>query len=67
MRLLRKTRKQKKLKKKYPKLKQKIKVGDFVEIFNNDLTIDKFAKISDTIPYRIITSTSQRFEKIYLK
>ena len=49
------------------KIKKKIKVGDFVDIFNNDLTIDKFAKISDTIPYRIITSTSQRFEKIYLE
>ena len=35
-------------------------------IIANDLTIDKFAKISDTIPYRIITSTSQRFKKTYI-
>ena len=48
------------------KIRKKIKVGDFVEVFNSDLTIDKFAKISDTIPYRIITSTSQRFKKTYI-
>ena len=49
------------------KVKNQIKTGDFVDIYNNNLTIDDFAKLSDTIPYRVITSTSQRYRKFYIR
>ena len=46
------------------KVKNKIKLGDFVELYNKKFTIDKFADLTGTIPYRVITCISDRFLKI---
>ncbi len=48
------------------KVKNKIKLGDFVELYNKKFTIDKFADLTGTIPYRVITCISDRFSKNYL-
>ena len=48
------------------KFKNKIKVGDMIDIYNSDYTIDDFAKQAGTIPYRIITCMSQRYNKKYI-
>jgi len=48
------------------KFKNKIKVGDMIDIYNSDYTIDDFAKQTGTIPYRIITCMSQRYDKKYI-
>ena len=47
------------------KLKNKIKEGDFVSIYDNKFTIDKFANLTGTIPYRIITCISKRYLRNY--
>jgi alanine racemase len=47
-------------------VKNKIKVGDYLEVFGKNITLDDFAKISDTSPYDIITSISDRCEKVYV-
>jgi alanine racemase len=49
------------------KFKNKIKVGDYIDIYNKHYTIDDFAKQSGTIPYRIITCMSSRYDKKYIK
>jgi alanine racemase len=48
------------------KFKNKVKVGDMIDIYNSDYTIDDFAKQTGTIPYRIITCMSQRYDKKYI-
>ena len=48
------------------KFKNKIKVGDYIDIYNKNYTIDDFAKQSGTIPYRIITCMSSRYDKKYI-
>ena len=48
------------------KVKNKIKIGDFVYLYNDLFTIDDFAKLTGTIPYRIITCISKRYIKNYL-
>ena len=48
------------------KVKSKIKIGDHLEIFGRNLNLDQFAKISNTSPYDIITSVSERCERVYL-
>jgi alanine racemase len=48
------------------KVKNKIKIGDYLEVFGNNISLDDFAKISDTSPYDIITSISDRCEKVYV-
>ena len=47
------------------KLKNKIKEGDFVSIYDNNFTIDNFANLTGTIPYRIITCISKRYLRHY--
>ena len=47
------------------KLKNKIKEGDFVSIDDNYFTIDNFANLTGTIPYRIITCISKRYLRHY--
>ena len=47
------------------KLKNKIKEGDFVSIYDDKFTIDNFANLTGTIPYRIITCISKRYLKNY--
>ena len=47
------------------KLKNKIKEGDFVSIYDKKFTIDKFANLTGTIPYRIITCISKRYLRNY--
>ena len=48
------------------KFRTKIKVGDMIDIYNSNYTIDDFAKQTKTIPYRIITCMSQRYDKKYI-
>ena len=48
------------------KVKNKIKIGDYLEVFGNNISLDDFARISDTSPYDIITSISDRCEKVYV-
>ena len=48
------------------KVKNKIKIGDHLEVFGKNLNLDQFAKISNTSPYDIITSVSERCERVYL-
>ena len=48
------------------KFKNQIKVGDYIDIYNKYYTIDDFAKQSGTIPYRIITCMSSRYDKKYI-
>jgi len=48
------------------KVRNRIKIGDHLEVFGKNLNLDKFAKISDTSPYDIITSVSERCERVYV-
>ena len=48
------------------KVKNIIKIGDYLEVFGKNLNLDSFAKVSDTSPYDIITSVSERCERIYI-
>jgi alanine racemase len=48
------------------KVKNKIKIGDFVKVYDENFTIDNFATLSETIPYRVITCISQRYHKKYI-
>ena len=41
------------------------KEGDEVTIFGNDLPIQQVAKWIDTIPYEILTSTSERVKRVF--
>lgn len=49
------------------KVKNIIKIGDYLEVFGKNISLDDFARISDTSPYDIITSISDRCEKVYVK
>ena len=46
---------------------EKIKEGDPVEIFGNNLPVQDFATMSGTIPYEIFTSISQRVKRVYVE
>ena len=48
------------------KVRNKIKIGDHLEIFGKNLNLDGFARVSDTSPYDIITSVSERCERLYI-
>ena len=39
--------------------------GDEVEIFGREIAIEDFAKMSNTIPYEVMTSIGQRVRRIY--
>lgn len=41
------------------------KEGDEVEIFGNNLSVNKLAEWTETIPYEILTSVSTRIKRIY--
>jgi len=48
------------------KVKNIIKIGDYLEVFGKNLNLDSFAKLSDTSSYDIITSVSERCERVYI-
>jgi alanine racemase len=48
------------------RVKNKIKIGDHLEVFGKNLNLDGFAKVSETSPYDIITSVSERCERVYI-
>ena len=48
------------------KVKNRIKIGDYLEVFGKNLNLDGFARVSQTSPYDIITSVSERCERVYL-
>lgn len=41
------------------------KVGDSVEIFGPEMSIQRLADVLDTIPYEVITSVSPRVKRVY--
>lgn len=43
------------------------KVGDTVEIFGNNASLQRLADAGDTIPYEILTSVSPRVKRLYVK
>ena len=43
-----------------------IKIQKDLEVFGKNLNLDSFAKVSDTSPYDIITSVSERCERVYI-
>lgn len=48
------------------RFKNRIQIGDYIDIYNKYYTIDDFAKQTGTIPYRIITCMSSRYDKKYI-
>ena len=43
------------------------KDGDKVIIFNENPSLEEFAKYCKTIPYEVLTSISRRVKRIYIK
>lgn len=43
-----------------------VKVGDEVEIIGQNCSLNDFAALCNTIPYEVMTSISQRVQKIYI-
>ncbi len=41
--------------------------GDDVEIFGDQITLNDFASMCQTIPYEVLTSISQRVKRVYLQ
>lgn len=41
------------------------KVGDEVIVFGKDIPVEELAALTDTIPYEILTSVSQRVKRVY--
>ena len=44
----------------------KLRTGDWVEIFGNSVTIEKFASFCDTISYEIASKIGSRVKKVYI-
>ncbi len=45
---------------------QDVQVGDPVEVFGENIRIEKLAECAKTIPYEILTNISQRVKKVYV-
>ena len=43
------------------------KVGDSVEIFGANMSVQRLADVLDTIPYEIVTSVSPRVKRVYFR
>ena len=43
-----------------------IKVNDWVEIFGDNIPVEQFAFLSNTISYDILSSLGNRIERVYL-
>ena len=48
------------------KLRKKIKVGDWVELFGKNITIQDVAFLSQTIEYEILNNLGNRLQKYYI-
>ncbi len=46
--------------------KNQLKIGDFVELIGNNISINDLAKASRTIPYEILNNIGIRVKKIYI-
>ena len=44
----------------------KLQIGDWVEIFGNSVSVEKFANICDTISYEIASKIGKRVKRIYI-
>lgn len=44
----------------------KIKAGDWVELFGDNLSIDAVAEKAGTVPWELLTSLGPRYERFYL-
>ena len=44
----------------------KLQTNDWVEIFGNSVSIEKFASICDTISYEIASKIGARVKKVYI-
>ena len=49
------------------KFYRKIKVGNYVEIINEKMDIEKIAKLSGTVSQDILTSIGKRTKFVYIK
>lgn len=49
------------------KADEKLKLGDYLSIFTNNYELLNVAKLAGTISYEILTSISDRVERIYIK
>lgn len=47
--------------------KTKVKVGDVVEVFGPNQSIQELAKKMETIPYEVMTSISQRVKRVFIR
>ena len=47
-------------------IKNKIKVGDYMELINKDFDIEHLAKKRGTISREILTSLSKRVKRVYV-
>ena len=45
---------------------EKLQANDWVEIFGNSVSIEKFASICDTISYEISSKVGARVRKVYI-
>ncbi|MCM1004859.1 MAG: bifunctional UDP-N-acetylmuramoyl-tripeptide:D-alanyl-D-alanine ligase/alanine racemase [Prevotella sp.] len=43
------------------------KPGDSVEIFGENMSVDRLAQVLDTIPYEVLTSISPRVKRVYFR
>mgnify|MGYP001163813447 CR=1 FL=1 len=46
--------------------KDELKIGDFVELIGNNISINDLAKAAETIPYEILNNIGIRVKKIYI-
>jgi alanine racemase len=44
-----------------------VEIGDEVSLFGEPGTIEEWAKTCDTIPYEILTSISDRVQRVYTR
>jgi alanine racemase len=44
----------------------KLQIGDWVEVFGNSVSIEKFAKNCDTISYEIASKIGTRVKRVYI-
>jgi alanine racemase len=44
-----------------------IRVGDYVEMFGSDVSVDEIARLSGTISYEVLTGLSARLPRIYVE
>ena len=44
-----------------------VSIGDEVEIYGNNMPVERLAEILDTIPYELLTWVSPRVKRVYYR